>query len=102
MSLAIPGSVELPIDSLLIVSILSVMVRSEAARQLPVKLAAKGWNQAKLTREMSDDVGHVAEGLVSRWIQGKRIPTAPQAGWMQRELGLKAELWAMRAKEKAA
>jgi hypothetical protein len=79
-----------------------VVGRSEAARLLPVKLAAKGWNQAALTREMTARLGHVAAGLVSRWVSGKRIPTATQAGWLELELGLPARLWASRAKEKAA
>lgn len=67
---------------------------TEAARLLPEKLAEKGWSQAELTRRMRDDLGHVAEGLVNRWTMGTREPSGSQVGWLERELGLPAILWA--------
>jgi hypothetical protein len=71
------------------------MTRSEAARQLPVKLEEKGWSQAHLTKVMSDDLGHVADGLVNRWIKGSREPSGAQVGWLQKHLGIDAFLWTM-------
>lgn len=75
------------------------MERSEAARQLPQRLKDKDWTQADLTRRMSESLGHVAEGLVNRWISGEREPSGPQAGWMQAQLDLDATLWAVPAKK---
>lgn len=72
----------------------NLMGLSEAARLLPEKLAEKGWSQADLKRRMDNDLGHVAEGLVSRWTKGTREPSGSQVGWLERELGLPAILWA--------
>jgi transcriptional regulator with XRE-family HTH domain len=77
------------------------MDRSEAARQLPLRLKKKGWTQADLTRRMSDDLGHVAEGLVNRWISGAREPSGPQVGWLQINLDLDAGLWTVPARRVA-
>jgi len=74
------------------------MVRSEAARLLSVKLAEKHWSQAHLTKMMSDDLSHVADGLVNRWIKGSRDPSGPQVGWLQKHLGIDAFLWTVSAR----
>lgn len=78
------------------------MALSEGARQLPAKLAAKKWSQGELTRRMSADLGHVAEGLVNRWIKGTRDPSGPQVGWMDKNLDLDARLWAVAARRLAS
>lgn len=72
------------------------MGMSEGAKLLPNKLREKGWSQAELTRRLTADLGHVAEGLVNRWIRGTREPSGSQVGWMDRELDLPAHLWADR------
>lgn len=84
---------------------------SVAAVKVEAKLTELGWGQVDLANEIKARGHHVAEGLVSRWLQGTRTPTLAIAPIIDEVLGLDVlRLWAQpadkpkpkRAKRRAA
>lgn len=76
---------------------------SMAAKKVEARLEKLEWNHADLAREMEARGMHVADGLVSRWLSGKRMPGRERAIMLDRVLGIKVfHLWGVEVKERAA
>ena len=75
---------------------------SLAAKQAAKRLAELGWNQTDLAKRMGKLGVHVAEGLVSRWLSGKRTPDRERSAAIQELLGVDPRLWTRAKKKRAA
>jgi len=75
---------------------------SVAARLVRQKLAERGWNHAEFARELRKKGVTVAEGLVSRWLSGKRSPDRARSSAIEEVLGVAPKLWSVPARKKAA
>jgi transcriptional regulator with XRE-family HTH domain len=51
-------------------------------------MAAKGWNQTRLSEEIG-----AASGLVSRWLRGPRRPSLEMALRLEKALGIPVGAW---------
>lgn len=75
---------------------------SVAARMVREKLAERGWNHAEFAKELRKKGVTVAEGLVSRWLSGKRSPDRVRSAAIQEVLGVDPRLWSSTRKKRAA
>jgi HTH-type transcriptional regulator/antitoxin HigA len=69
---------------------MAVMAKQQLAPAEWLRAAseAKGWNQTKLSIELD-----VHDSVVSRWLNGSRVPSWPSAMKIEKLLGIPAKVW---------
>jgi transcriptional regulator with XRE-family HTH domain len=63
-----------------------------AVEALRVELGKRGWTQNELARRLETN-----SGTLSRWLSGRVLPPLHVALWIEKELGVAANLWAQAA-----
>lgn len=76
--------------------------KTEAGRLVNEELRRRGWTQGRLAEAMKELGAKAAEGLISKYISGKRTPNGVRAGAIQDILGVPPRLWGVPAKKGAA
>ncbi len=74
-----------------------------AAKMVSQKLAALGWSHVDLAKALRERGVSVAEGLVSRWLSGKRSPDRVRSAAIQELFpDVTPKLWTKPQKKRAA